>query len=434
MGQGPGLSPRNIGSRGGQETVIYNQNNNPVHNHAPPDIADLTPFEAEVSTPSSSPRQVTAGVITAVDPVVVGNRGGNQAVNNMQPFTTINFSIALQGNFPSRNRMLDAKEDESERPATQTHRKLAEPCLAFVSLFGFNFAPRGFSTLDGALLPINSNQALYSLLGTTYGGDGRITFALPDLRGRTPMHADNSLLGARVGQETTAITVDQMPFHSHQFSMDRADPFSGNITDAEPPFTDLLNEDVKFDVVPGSPVSPTARAGNGSPITNLQPSLGLNYIIALQGIFPPRSRRLDETRESPRAEDTENSSSAHRGLSASDVYTGEIALFAGNFAPRNWAFCNGQLLPIASNTALFAILGTSFGGDGRSTFALPNLNYVATAGRTGMGSGTGPGLSNRQLGEMGGFHETVLSLGNLGSHSHSIDLGGELEMILSTSD
>ena len=176
MGQGPGLSPRNIGSRGGQETVAYNQNNNPVHNHAPPDVTDLTPFEAEVSTPSSSPRQVTVGEIIAGDPVVVENSGGNQAVNNMQPFTTINFSIALQGLFPSRNRMLNSQDDEPERPTDQAHRRLADPCLAFVSMFGFNFPPRGFATLDGQILPINSNQALFSLLGVTFGGDGRVNY------------------------------------------------------------------------------------------------------------------------------------------------------------------------------------------------------------------------------------------------------------------
>ena len=110
---------------------------------------------------------------------------------------------------------------------------------------------------------------------------------------------------------------------------------------------------------------------------NMQPYTAINYIIALQGIFPSRS--------------------------SNDAYIGEIFMFAGNFAPRSFAFCNGQLLPIASNSALFSILGTTYGGDGRTTFALPDLR-----GRVAVHSGgnsTGPGLSTRNLGSRGGTEE-----------------------------
>jgi len=92
---------------------------------------------------------------------------------------------------------------------------------------------------------------------------------------------------------------------------------------------------------------------------------------------------------------------------------GEIILFGGNFAPRTWAFCEGQLLPIASNTALFSILGTTYGGDGRTTFALPDLR-----GRSAMQQGRGPGLSTRTLGQRGGFETTTLTVANMPSHSH----------------
>ncbi len=94
---------------------------------------------------------------------------------------------------------------------------------------------------------------------------------------------------------------------------------------------------------------------------------------------------------------------------------GEIRMFAGNFAPRAWAFCNGQLLPIAQNTALFSILGTTFGGNGQTTFALPNFQS-----RVAIGTGQGPGLSSYALGEQAGTESVTLIPGNLPAHSHTI--------------
>jgi len=107
----------------------------------------------------------------------------------------------------------------------------------------------------------------------------------------------------------------------------------------------------------------------------VQPFQTVNFIIALQGTFPSRS-------------------------SISDPTIGEITMFGGNFAPRSWALCDGQLLPIASNSALFSILGTTYGGDGRTTFGLPDLR-----GRVPMHAGSGPGLTPRSLGEKGGLEE-----------------------------
>jgi len=98
-----------------------------------------------------------------------------------------------------------------------------------------------------------------------------------------------------------------------------------------------------------------------------------------------------------------------------DPFIAEIILFAGNFAPRGWAFCNGQLLSIAEHSALFSILGTTYGGDGRSTFALPDLR-----GRTPIHSGRGPGLSAHNLGQMGGSENTTLTVANMPSHSHGM--------------
>ena len=99
----------------------------------------------------------------------------------------------------------------------------------------------------------------------------------------------------------------------------------------------------------------------------------------------------------------------------SDPFIAQITIFAGNFAPRNWAFCNGQLLPIAQNTALFSILGTTYGGDGRTTFGLPNLQ-----GRLPMHPGNGPGLSSRRLGQIGGTETVTLTALQAGAHTHTV--------------
>ena len=123
---------------------------------------------------------------------------------------------------------------------------------------------------------------------------------------------------------------------------------------------------------------------------NMQPWLAINYIIALTGVFPSRSSIHDPT-------------------------IGEITMFGGNFAPRNWAFCSGQLLAISSNQSLFSILGTTYGGDGRTTFALPDLR-----GRTAIQQGRGPGLSDRRLGHKGGSETNTMSITEMPSHNHTI--------------
>ena len=130
--------------------------------------------------------------------------------------------------------------------------------------------------------------------------------------------------------------------------------------------------------------SPTSLApasigsfGSGNPHENRQPYLGLNYIIALAGIYPSQGNR-----------------SRHRELGEMDPFLGQINLFGCNFAPQRWALCQGQLLAISQNTALFSLLGTYYGGNGTTTFALPDLRS-----RVPIGFGQGPGLSNYAIGE-----------------------------------
>ena len=104
----------------------------------------------------------------------------------------------------------------------------------------------------------------------------------------------------------------------------------------------------------------------------------------------------------------------------SEPFIAEIRIFAGNFAPRNWAFCDGQLLPIAQNTALFSLIGTTYGGDGRTTTALPNLK-----GRVPMHPGRGPGLTERRLGQRGGTETITLAQSQMPNHTHTLYASGE---------
>ncbi len=112
-----------------------------------------------------------------------------------------------------------------------------------------------------------------------------------------------------------------------------------------------------------------------------------------------------------------------------EPFIGQIVMFAGNFAPRSWAFCDGQLLAISSNTALFSILGTTYGGDGRTTFALPDLR-----GRAPIAPGHGPGLSDYRLGQRGGLESVTLSLAQMPSHNHIASGGATSNVKLSTDD
>lgn len=167
---------------------------------------------------------------------------------------------------------------------------MSEPFLAEIRMVGFNFAPRGWSFCDGQILPINQNQSLYSLLGTTYGGDGRTTFALPDLRGRTPIHVDTSHReGQKGGEETHTLSAAEMPQHNHvqmatSQSASQSTPggnilaaTTGNIYGAKPAAASTLNT--------GS----IAHVGGGQAHDNMQPYLAVNFCIALQGLFPSRN-------------------------------------------------------------------------------------------------------------------------------------------------
>lgn len=203
-----------------------------------------------------------------------------------------------------------------------------DPFIGEIRLVAFNFEPEGWAFCDGRLLPIAQNQALFSLLGTTYGGDGRTTFALPDLRGRSPVGMGTGpglspvTQGERVGQETVTLTNSQLPAHNHQLAghnipvtvggqiavpvstsnAESAAPAGAvpaaassggrpfNLYNASPTGSDTLAPfQVSLNGTASTPDSPTSTTGGNQPFDCRAPGLGMNYIIALDGFFPSRN-------------------------------------------------------------------------------------------------------------------------------------------------
>lgn len=315
-GAGPGLTSRIIGGSFGAPSVTLTSANLPAHSHAVP-----------------------------VVPSITSTTGNGQPYAKVQPSLAINYIVPLQGIFPGM--------DGGPGPVG------FDPTMGFVYAYAGGYVPDGWATASGQLLPINQNQALFSLLGTTYGGNGITTFALPDLRGRAPIGVGTThSLGAKTGSESVTLVESQMAAHSHTVaSLGTSTSITGGIT----------------------------------PIDNEQPTLGLRYVIATNGIYPS----------------SEGSGTINEPL------LGQISLFAGTFAPNGWAFANGQLLSIGDNATLFALIGTTYGGDGVDTFALPNLNDTLA-----VGTGTGPGLAPWALGQLAGDSTYIMTVDELPAHTH----------------
>jgi microcystin-dependent protein len=248
-----------------------------------------------------------ASSVTLTRPQLPSHLGGtSQAFDNYQPSLPVTYMICVAGIFPSRD-----------------GGGAAHDIMGEVMPFAGNFVPRDYLPADGRLLSIAQNTALFSLFGTTYGGDGRTTFALPDLRGRTIIGASTfDPLGELVGSPTVTLSDAQVP---------------NGFTSGMQPFA------------------------------NREPSLALNYVIAINGIFPSRDGG---------------------SVDPNIPFLGEVMAFAGTFAPSGWALCQGQLLPINQNQALFSLLGTNYGGDGRTTFALPDLRGRTVLGTQPVNGGT----------------------------------------------
>lgn len=230
----------------------------------------------------------------------VADGGSGSSLSLTQESTTVIHAINTLGIYPSSG------------GSGAAHGFMGQ--TASFAVANANDLPGGWVAMEGQVLSIASNTALFSLLGTMYGGDGRTTFGLPDARGRVIVGEgqgpgrSNYTLGEKGGAETLQLSTSQIP---------------------------------------------ATFGGSNASIATEQPYLALNYLVALDGIFPSRSGLGSPNGDVP--------------------YIGEIVGFAGNFAPRGYAFADGQLLPISQNTALFSLYGTTFGGDGRTTFGLPDL-------------------------------------------------------------
>lgn len=278
-----------------------------------------------------------------VTPGPTSMTGGGNPMPIMQPTQAINYVAVTLGN-----------------PIGMSQP--AEPFQGQIKMTGGFLPPSYGEQADGQVLPILGNEALHDVIGNRYGGDGTTTFGLPDLRGRVPIHEGSGpgltdrALGQAVGAESITLSEAQLSEHAHT---------------APPP-----------DNITGS-------TGGGASYANMQPSLTLNYIIATQGIFPPR--------DPP-------------GSGTSDTYLGEITLFAGATPPPGWSFCDGQVLSISSNIPLFQLVQFNFGGNGTSNFALPDLRGRAVKG---VGPFTGIGLIE-------GAEAITLSTTQLPSHSHAV--------------
>jgi microcystin-dependent protein len=169
---------------------------------------------------------------------------------------------------------------------------MAEPFLSEIRIMSFGFPPKGWATCDGQLLPINQNQALFSLLGTTYGGDGRVNFGLPNLQGRAPIHMGSShTLGERGGEQAHTLSISEIPTHTHSWSATTTSAGTTNVAAGA--------------LLAGAPSAPgfygpasnltsliagtLANVGGSQAHLNMQPFLVLNFCIALQGIFPSQT-------------------------------------------------------------------------------------------------------------------------------------------------
>ncbi len=243
--------------------------------------------------------------------------------------------------------------------------------LPEIRFFAGGYQPGNWQFADGRLLQITPYESLFNIIGTAFGGDGQATFALPDLSGRVAIGAGtgvgltNHVFAQSFGEEGVTLLSDTPAIHSHTLP---------------------------------SGLGSTGINGSGQPFPNHQPTLPLRYAIATAGVFPtPESTNVD-------AEPT----------------MGEIRPFASNFTlPNGWQYCEGQLLPINQNQALFSLFQTTYGGNGQTSFALPDLR-----GRTPIAVGQGPGLTARALGQQAGTETTLQSLAQLAPHAHDVDPTG----------
>jgi microcystin-dependent protein len=171
---------------------------------------------------------------------------------------------------------------------------MAQPFIGELRIMSFDYAPRGWAQCNGQLLPINQNQALFSLLGTTYGGNGTTNFALPDMRGRTPLHFGNGYTqGQAAGVQNHTLTASEIPTHTHNVTAISTGDTSSNVVNPSGQFFATSKPSTLYNATGASPTvlaaNTVSNTGGSQTHPNMQPYLTLNFCIALQGIFPSRN-------------------------------------------------------------------------------------------------------------------------------------------------
>ncbi len=271
---------------------------------------------------------------------------------------------------------------------------MAIPFVGEIRMVGFSFAPVGWQPCNGQMMAIAENETLFNLIGTTYGGDGQQTYALPDLQSRFAIDVgqgnglSNRILGESGGAESVTLTTQQIPAHTHSFLANSAGSSSaspnGKIHGAA---SGLACYDDPATANGTMLASTIGLSGGSQPHDNMPPFAIINFILSEFGAFPGPDSGGDP-----------------------EPFLGEIRLFSFNFAPKGWTQCNGQLLPINQNQALFSLLGTMYGGDGRVNFALPDL-------RSRIPYHLGNGLTQ---GEKSGQEGHTLIQSEVPAHNHPV--------------
>jgi microcystin-dependent protein len=249
-----------------------------------------------------------------------------------------------------------------------------------IRLFAGNVPPGGWTFCHGQQLDMASAPALGAVLGARFGGDGDTTFGLPDLRGRVPVHRSAEIaLGAEGGAEAVALQASDIPAHVHAIPVGNSGDVRATLRVLDGTLTNAGGRVVRL--------GDTNGAGAGTLHSNLQPYLCLNYVISLDA----------------------NPSSI--------PWVGEVRMYAGTAIPDGWLRCDGQELAVADYTTLYGVIGTTYGGNGRETFTLPDLR-----GRVALQAGFRPGLTARRLGESDGEAVATLKPDQLPPHDHAVEI------------
>ena len=258
---------------------------------------------------------------------------------------------------------------------------MSQPLAGEIRIFAGNYAPRGWAFCDGQVVNVSDCPELFAAIGSQYGGNGTSTFALPDMRGRVPAHRGRGLAhGQQGGSELADLATEHIPVHEHSGVSAGVSGVAGTKM--------TLRTDPRPDTsVNGA--STTYASGANNAHDNMGPFLAIHFIIALSG----------------------NTST----MSIDAPFVGEVRVFAGRQVPAGWKRCDGQFIGPSEYPDLFATVGTTYGGDGRRTFAMPDLRE-----RVAIHAGAGNELTLRKLGESGGSTGVTLAENQLPWHSHKV--------------